>query len=890
MKSMQGRCEWLRTGVVSTIVLPIAVMSSAALAVDRTWVGSTGLPPGDGTTFNSALNWSPVGVPNALDAAIFNGVGGDILFGSAFTNNRQLIVRGLTPQVRLLLQGDAYFLNAPETSGPDRPFLVGPNPGDGVELEVLDGTLIAGAAAIAVAPGSDATLRVLDTATVILFGPVDIADEGVATLEVLQGSALLTTADVHAAREPGSEASITLDGTGTSWSVAGSLFLGGSDLGAGGLAALTVTNDAALSVGELLTLRPESEATISGATLDIGALHTTAATLAIDATSIASVNAGVPASGPGLSIGTTAPGEVTLRSGARVVAGDVILGAEALLDLDASRVECDALDIHPLARIRATFAPGSVTPGEQSLFRVTSMATLSGSLALELADPLDPPTLGASLDVVEANAVSGALLVTTTPLLGGLNFVDLSEVDDLGGTRVVAEVKTLDLRLSVDPPTTSPLPAPPNLLTVAPFGGDPLLLDAAVTIPGATRRDPGSLLILTNTLPFPGGTPGYIETTVIPVGAEPAGLGNGDLGGRGLRDIAVSSRGSGTVTIVRNLGGSVVGDPGFKVSQILDLGGAPGGLGIADITGNGALDIVVAESISGAFVVLFNDGTGFFAVGSVVPSGTGTKGVNPTDLDNDKDIDVVALNSGVPGDPSTASVSVHINTLVKGGPFTGFEPGVSYAVGPDPFALATGDLNGDGFPEIVTANAGDGTLSLLINRGDGTFEPAVSLDAGGTPTALALVDLDGDAASDLDIAVIVDNAGVPSLTVFRNDTTNGYLVLVPIFNAQSVFGIPAALASGDANGEGPPDLVLAGAGEAGGIAAGLLPGAISVQVSQPIACLGSLDGNGVVDGADLAILLGAWGPNPGSPADLNGDGFVNGADISILLANWGACN
>lgn len=47
---------------------------------------------------------------------------------------------------------------------------------------------------------------------------------------------------------------------------------------------------------------------------------------------------------------------------------------------------------------------------------------------------------------------------------------------------------------------------------------------------------------------------------------------------------------------------------------------------------------------------------------------------------------------------------------------------------------------------------------------------------------------------------------------------------------------------------------------------------------------GDLDGNGTVDGADLTVLLGAWGS--GGPGDLNGDGVVDGADLAILLATW----
>jgi len=56
---------------------------------------------------------------------------------------------------------------------------------------------------------------------------------------------------------------------------------------------------------------------------------------------------------------------------------------------------------------------------------------------------------------------------------------------------------------------------------------------------------------------------------------------------------------------------------------------------------------------------------------------------------------------------------------------------------------------------------------------------------------------------------------------------------------------------------------------------------------EPI--VGDLNGDGVVDGADLGILLSAWGECPSTgacPADLNGDGVVDGADLGILLAAW----
>src|SRR5262245_38802983 len=80
----------------------------------------------------------------------------------------------------------------------------------------------------------------------------------------------------------------------------------------------------------------------------------------------------------------------------------------------------------------------------------------------------------------------------------------------------------------------------------------------------------------------------------------------------------------------------------------------------------------------------------------------------------------------------------------------------SLAVGPSPFAVATGDLDGDGHLDLVAANSGDGTVSVLRSLGHGRFAPQVAYAVGNGPLAVAVGDLDGDArpeivtANDLD--------------------------------------------------------------------------------------------------------------------------------------------
>lgn len=53
---------------------------------------------------------------------------------------------------------------------------------------------------------------------------------------------------------------------------------------------------------------------------------------------------------------------------------------------------------------------------------------------------------------------------------------------------------------------------------------------------------------------------------------------------------------------------------------------------------------------------------------------------------------------------------------------------------------------------------------------------------------------------------------------------------------------------------------------------------------------GDLDGSGAIDGADLALMLAAWGacpPDQSCPADLDNDGDVDAGDLGVLLGNWG---
>ncbi|MCX5641107.1 MAG: hypothetical protein NT059_09905 [Planctomycetota bacterium] len=86
-------------------------------------------------------------------------------------------------------------------------------------------------------------------------------------------------------------------------------------------------------------------------------------------------------------------------------------------------------------------------------------------------------------------------------------------------------------------------------------------------------------------------------------------------------------------------------------------------------------------------------------------------------------------------------------------------------------------------------------------------------------------------------------------------------------------------------------LVIGGYSATTGAVSGSL--VIDGPTPPPPSCLGDLNLDYVVNGADLGLLLGAWGACPGGTpgciGDLNNDGVVNGADLGLLLGAWGAC-
>src|SRR5437588_362333 len=83
-----------------------------------------------------------------------------------------------------------------------------------------------------------------------------------------------------------------------------------------------------------------------------------------------------------------------------------------------------------------------------------------------------------------------------------------------------------------------------------------------------------------------------------------------------------------------------------------------------------------------------------------------------------------------------------------------FRPPVSYAAGNNPLGIGVGDFNRDGKADVVITNNGEeySTVSVFFGNGNGTFQPGVTYATGGAPAAVAVADLNADGILDLAVA------------------------------------------------------------------------------------------------------------------------------------------
>jgi len=361
----------------------------------------------------------------------------------------------------------------------------------------------------------------------------------------------------------------------------------------------------------------------------------------------------------------------------------------------------------------------------------------------------------------------------------------------------------------------------------------------------------------------------FSQVTQLPVGNDPRGVAIADLdptnpNNNGL-DVVVSNAADDTLTVYTRNG---VGT--WFVAATPATGDEPMGLCATDIVDDGDLDVAVADS--GANTVSFLRGTSFssisFATRTSHSTDIGPVDVAPWDTDNTKDV-----RSLVTSNRSGNSMSL----LVNNG--SGFNAPVNFGTGTGAFQVITGDLNLDGNPDAATLND-DGTMTLFINNGAGSFLNGAPVPVGDVPLSFARDDLDLD--GDLDIAVIAENdSDIQTVKVFRNDTDPSDNNLTLASPSEVSTPTPQFVLTGKVDGDSRPDIITIGSG----------PRTLTTvtTVANSSFCPSDFNQDGFVSGDDFDAFVYEFEFGTAA-ADFNHDGFVSGDDFDgFTLAFEAGC-
>jgi uncharacterized repeat protein (TIGR01451 family) len=373
-----------------------------------------------------------------------------------------------------------------------------------------------------------------------------------------------------------------------------------------------------------------------------------------------------------------------------------------------------------------------------------------------------------------------------------------------------------------------------------------------------------------------------------PVGTVPVSLAAGDFNGDGKVDLVASNVGQVTILLGN-------GDGTFQAAQTYPVAGTAGTIVVADFNGDGRPDLALADS---KVYIMLGNGDGTFQAPAAVLADGPAMPPSVGDVNGDGRADLVVPHAGSESCIQTTCrwFDGSVSVLIGNGDGT-FRTPVTYTVPGSPAAISIQDFNGDGKPDLALANTGalpvlpatgphlGPGVTVLLGNGDGTFQAPSAFSDPGMPVWVAAADFNGDGKLDLAVA---DLNGVGILPGNGDGTFQPLQTYAP--GVQTDF-----LAVIDFNGDGKPDLIADRGSSGFEVLLGRGDGTFPVVSSYWGAVLGIADfnGDGRVDiagfsSSNLAVQFGAGSAGVGAATTISLQTSVNpsqfGAAVSLTAS------